>query len=138
MKRSKRKRNRPVKKTLKREDRLRVAKPWISKYNGSNLLRGYRRKFNVDVICALAELQMLGVKLDNTYIEDVKRSERARLESIKARKQRRYEECDLIESDETFQYIMGYTSGGVPYGIRWDEEMDIGIEEDYDEDDILF
>lgn len=24
-------------------------------------------------------------------------------------------------SDETFSYIAGYTSGGIPYGVRWDE-----------------
>jgi hypothetical protein len=27
----------------------------------------------------------------------------------------------LIESDETFAYIAGYTSGGAPYGVTWDE-----------------
>ena len=27
------------------------------------------------------------------------------------------------DSDETFAYIAGYTSNGVPYGVTW-EEMD--------------
>lgn len=32
------------------------------------------------------------------------------------------------ESDETFAYIAGYTSGGVPYGVTWEEwdELDDG------------
>lgn len=25
------------------------------------------------------------------------------------------------DSDENFAYIAGYTSGGFPYGVRWDE-----------------
>lgn len=27
----------------------------------------------------------------------------------------------LYESDETFAFIAGYTSGGAPYGITWEE-----------------
>lgn len=27
----------------------------------------------------------------------------------------------MPESDETFAYIAGYTSGGVPYGVTWEE-----------------
>lgn len=34
----------------------------------------------------------------------------------------------LYESDETFAFIAGYTSGGAPYGITW-EEMN-GADED--------
>jgi len=25
------------------------------------------------------------------------------------------------DSDDTFAYIVGYTSGGAPYGARWEE-----------------
>ncbi|WP_110931037.1 hypothetical protein [Paenibacillus bouchesdurhonensis] len=27
----------------------------------------------------------------------------------------------LIEQDENFYFIVGYTDGGVPYGITWEE-----------------
>lgn len=27
----------------------------------------------------------------------------------------------VIESDEQFAFIVGYTSGGAPYGITWEE-----------------
>lgn len=27
----------------------------------------------------------------------------------------------MFESDETFAFIAGYTSGGAPYGITWEE-----------------
>lgn len=28
---------------------------------------------------------------------------------------------DIFDSDEVFAFIAGCTSGGVPYGITWDE-----------------
>ena len=33
----------------------------------------------------------------------------------------------IIESDDTFAFIIGYTSGGAPYGVTWEE---MGIEEE--------
>lgn len=46
---------------------------------------------------------------------------------------RRREFEDIIESDETFAFIAGYTSGGAPYGATW-EEMGIEAEELMDEE----
>ena len=39
------------------------------------------------------------------------------------KKQEDYEE-NLFGSDEIFAFIAGYTSGGAPYGITW-EEMEV-------------
>ena len=43
----------------------------------------------------------------------VRKSKRKKIQEV-------YEE-NLIESDDTFAFIAGYTSGGVPYGITWEE-----------------
>lgn len=43
---------------------------------------------------------------------------KGRKKSFKKRKQ---EFDDVIESDETFAFIAGYTSGGFPYGVTWEE-----------------
>lgn len=40
------------------------------------------------------------------------------------KKQKVYEE-NLFESDDTFAFIAGYTSGGAPYGITWEEMEEI-------------
>ncbi|MDQ2086148.1 hypothetical protein RBH29_06850 [Herbivorax sp. ANBcel31] len=40
-----------------------------------------------------------------------------------------------MNSDDRFYYIAGYTSGGAPYGITW-EEMDANFYEDEVEFDI--
>ena len=41
----------------------------------------------------------------------------------KTKRKRRQDnfEDKLFESDETFAFIAGYTSGGAPYGITWEE-----------------
>ena len=36
-------------------------------------------------------------------------------------KKRNHEFDDIIESDETFAFIAGYSSGGFPYGVTWGE-----------------
>ena len=68
--------------------------------------------------------------------------------SKRKKTQEDYEE-NLFESDETFAFIAGYTSGGVPYGITWEEMEEIEKKEnklfreerrccDDKEDDLLF
>lgn len=39
------------------------------------------------------------------------------------------------DSDETFAYIVGYTSGGAPYGVTW-EQWEDEEEENNQSDDI--
>jgi len=41
---------------------------------------------------------------------------------------------DYPDSDDTFLYIAGYTSGGAPYGVTW-EEMGVSSYEDMAVDD---
>ena len=47
----------------------------------------------------------------------VRKSKRKKIQEV-------YEE-NLIESDDTFAFIAGYTSGGVPFGITWEEMEEI-------------
>lgn len=39
---------------------------------------------------------------------------------------------DCAEQDSSFYYIAGYTSGGAPYGITWEE---MGMSPDMEDDD---
>jgi hypothetical protein len=110
----------PKRKTLTKKGRLDYAKEWITTYNGKNLISGYAKWFGVDKICAINELKIIGViipeKLENQIIESHKR----RIEQRKLAKEKR-EVFDLIESDENFAFIAGYTSGGFPYGLTHEE-----------------
>ena len=40
----------------------------------------------------------------------------------KKKKRASYSDGDNVEQDERFAFIAGYTSGGFPYGITWEEQ----------------
>jgi hypothetical protein len=112
------------KKTLKKEARLQSAKSWILKYNGMNPVKGYRKHYGVSLLCAAEELRMLGIAVSDSYISQLKIAEENTRKHNALKKQlkdkKRMNEI-YPDSDETFYFIAGYTSGGVPYGISWDE-----------------
>lgn len=37
------------------------------------------------------------------------------------------DEYEVIEQDDDFYFIAGYTPGGVPFGVSWDEAEDDGL-----------
>lgn len=114
------------KSTIKRERRLSKARKWITTYEGKNVIRGYKKRFGVDVTCAIKELQIIGAKLDDTHVEQLLINEKRRIETLHKKKLLKIEKeerlnRELFSFDDEFAYIAGYTSGGAPYGIRWDE-----------------
>lgn len=40
----------------------------------------------------------------------------------------------LLDQDENFYYIAGYTSGGAPYGITWEQAAEEGLLDDSDDE----
>jgi hypothetical protein len=107
-------------KTLTRARRLQRAKQWIPSYRGKNLVRGYMKWFGVDKVCAIVELRMLGVDIPDARLEQARRGERARA-AQRARRKEKYATGTMCDWDGDFAFIAGYTEGGAPYGIRWDE-----------------
>ena len=39
----------------------------------------------------------------------------------KGHRRKKPKEVPLPEQDDTFFFIVGYTSGGAPYGVTWEE-----------------
>jgi hypothetical protein len=115
----------PRHKRMKRPARLQAAKTWLAKYPGKSVVTGYKKHFAVDALCALVELQMLGVKLDPEYVQKVRISEQSRTEARRRERERRKAAAAPSEFDEdsndTFAYIAGYTGAGFPFGITWEE-----------------
>lgn len=123
---------------MKRPARLLAARAWLANYPGKRVVTGYKKHFAVDALCALAELQMLGVKLDPEYVQRVRSSEQSRIEARRHERERRKAAAALPifdeDSDETFAYIAGHTEAGFPCGITWEEmEGREGAEWDSDE-----
>lgn len=118
----KKKKAAPPKRTLKRPQRLQMAAIWLTTVSctGRQLVHAYARKYHTDLLASIAELRMLGVEISADYEAAIRRSVADRI----TRKQHKIEERNLssaVESDENFAYIVGYTSGGAPYGLRWEE-----------------
>jgi hypothetical protein len=124
-KRKKKGNNKQSKRTMPRERRLELAKPWFPIYTGKHLVRAYARRYHTDLLCSITELRMLGIPITEEYEAAVKRS----VEVVIAKKKQK-KEAELakrkglvwgIDQDENFAFIVGHTSGGAPYGLHWDE-----------------
>lgn len=120
---SKKKQLQPKRKRMKGATRLQSAKNWIPTYIGSNIIKGYRKWFGVDLHCAIRELRCLGVKLDEHYISAALQSQEQRIVLNQKKKEEKKNKLKepLYDSDDNFYYLAGYTSWGFPYGITWEE-----------------
>lgn len=125
-----------AKKAMKFAERRPKAEKWVASYDGTlyggDIVKAYRKKFAVDRMKAVEELQLLGVSLTKEQIDrekaavkayqEIQRAKKAKRKRI--REQKRMEKDNPLFSeyqDDTFYYIAGYTSGGAPYGVTWEE-----------------
>ena len=104
---------------------------WIKTYTGSNIVKGYTKKYGVDKPCAIKELHMIGVQISDEYERQLKQSLEAQ-RKLKLLKQEKKEKTDPESewvSDENFAVIIGYTSGGFPFGVTNEEMEDLNEKE---------
>ena len=115
----------PRRKRTSRAGRLQSARSsdWVANYSGKNIVRGYRKWFGVDLLCAVVELRELGVRISAEREEQLRESVASSAAARAERMQRRAEQerVGSRDSDDTFAFIAGYTSGGAPYGTTWEE-----------------
>ena len=72
----------------------------------------------------MTELKMLGVDFDRDYVERATAAEMIRREQLAENKREREEQewiAKHADQSDQFFYIAGYTSGGSPYGVTWEE-----------------
>ncbi len=110
-------------KQQKRPQRLQNAKVWLPTYTGKRLCSAYRKRYGTDWSTTFLELEMLGVAIDPAYQEQVLHTAQIERERKQQKKLEHTMATDLgaIEQNDTFAFIVGYTSGGAPYGITWEE-----------------
>src|SRR5262245_37311755 len=65
--------NPPRRKRFRRAQCLESARSWLSTYEGRKLFKAYRKRYGVDWQTAVTELELLGVKIDPSYKEQVLR-----------------------------------------------------------------
>lgn len=113
-------------KRMKQPARLQSAKSWLPKYNGKNIVQGYRKQYGVDLLCAIRELEILGIVLSPEYVKAVKQCVEGELLARRRKKLERQDEEEGIygaygvDYDEYFSFIVGHTEGGAPYGVPWE------------------
>ena len=108
--------------TKARKERLAEARLWYPEQHfteDSHIVKAYRKRFNVDKDCAMHELCMLGL----LPLEKQKYYEAQLAAKIKKRTESKMSKTIGFESDqdEKYLFIAGYTSGGAPYGVTWEE-----------------
>ncbi len=111
----------PRHKRMKRPARLVAAKSWLPTCSAKNIAKAYKNHFSVDWECTFKELEMLGVHIDPEHIASVKTSIEAEKNRRQTRRGKEVEDLFSEDSDENFALIAGYTSGGLTYGISWEE-----------------
>lgn len=116
---------------MNRHGRLKTARSWLELQRGrppQRIARSYRQRFGVDWLCAIAELTALGIQFPVQWLEQIALTlENARLARVRRRAERNKEThgAGEIESDDTFAFIAGYTEGGAPFGVTWEEWSEI-------------
>ena len=108
----------------------RKGKQWLLTYTGSpkKMNKHYRERFHVDAVTAAKDLQELGVIYTQEQLDQIKQAEEQRLRQRRMEREAKererlaemYEDCD-----DRFAFIAGYTDGGAPFGVMWEE---VGID----------
>ena len=117
-------------KAERKEARLRKGKQWLLTYTGSpkKMNKHYRERFHVDAVTAAKDLQELGVNYTQEQLDQIKQAEEQRLRQRRMEREAKEREqlAELYEDcDGRFAFIAGYTDGGAPYGVMWEE---VGID----------
>jgi len=100
------------------------ARKWLEAQKGRKpaaIAKSYRKWYGVDWPCAIRELTSLGVRFPKAWVAQLKQSLEKALQAKARRKAEREAANRSYQGYEGFAYIAGYTEGGAPYGVTWDE-----------------
>lgn len=108
---------------MRRAARLAAARHWLAQFTGKHISRAYSRWFYLDRLCAIKKLEILGVRLDPAFVAavHVTHEEANRRNAQRAAKRDRLPFDEPATSNSDFAYIAGYTDGGAPFGVTWEE-----------------
>jgi hypothetical protein len=121
----------PRHKRLKRSSRLQAARHWIPKYEGQNLVKGYSKHFAVDKLCAVKELTLLGYKINEEYVEQLKHNIELQIKMKQKKKELREENIRITEYEayenmfwDTEELIQENDGESSSFNVEdWDDEI---------------
>jgi hypothetical protein len=120
--------NTPRRKKMSRPARLQSAVHWLQQYDGDSVVKAYAQWYGQGEVGSMIELRMLGLNIGDELIQAAKDKVERKIEANKKAKKKKAEINDFEkypDSDDTFYFIAGYTSGGAPYGVTWEEAGEI-------------
>ena len=131
----KKKGNTPRRKRLNREQRLEAGKNWLKTYKGKKHVKAYANWFGVDKQCAITELRKLGITITREYEDQIKHNNEVIARKRKAARERKdtlYDDpyMDVEMYGVEFEFIAGFTEGGMPYGVvkgEYNEDEDCDL-----------
>lgn len=132
--RKKRKPLPPRTKRMNRKQRIQSAARRLREYDGSNVVRSYRKRYGVDLPCAIKEIQLLGVEIDPEYVsqlrqtvkEQAKKNHEKRLDRQKSAAAKKWSERYPFSEGYGY-FVAGHAEKGVPYGVTWEETRKQGL-----------
>ena len=89
-------------KAQRRTARLRKARAWVQTYDGQHLARAYRKKFGVDPVCAINDLEDIGAVTHEEAVE-LREKEAARQEQLAREREKKQEQT--VQEDLFAPYI---------------------------------
>ncbi len=92
---------------LDRAGRLRQAASWLASFRGTDRVRGYRRHFATDLLCAVIELRMLGVAVPQARIDEAQRSARGSRRRPAAPPAAYDKVLDMVADDPVALWLLG-------------------------------
>ncbi|MDR3594741.1 hypothetical protein [Clostridium sp.] len=123
MKKRKNNSNVPTHKRLKKSSRLQAARCWIPKYDGQNLVKGYSKHFGVDKLCAVKELTLLGYKIRDEYVEQLRLSLENQIRINQKRKELRKENSNITTYEECEDMFWDFEECLQEKNDEWCKEM---------------
>lgn len=57
---------------MNRKTRLRLGKQWAASYGGNRIIGAYARKFKVTKLCAINDLMLFGIDLDQSEMDRIR------------------------------------------------------------------
>lgn len=108
----------PKRKRLNKDQRISMANNWLQSYKGRNIVQGYSKWFGVDLLSAITELRLAGASVSVDYEREIIKAKEAKINQRKLKNENsEFQQDQINEWDKEFDFIAGYTSNGVPYGI---------------------
>ena len=77
-------------KAQRREARLRKAREWVQTYDGKQLARAYRKKFGIDTVCAIQDLEAIGA-ITPEEAAALRKKEAVRQEQLRREREKKQE-----------------------------------------------